>query len=345
MSKFLLSTVWLFVILAACAPASHNAISKPIDPSHPRVDALETNSIPVGDSLIIDTSLYRKPSSLMDLPVSQGGDIILSEGLYETEFKSYCLQPGTPSPSDRDAYLQAPLNSYRKDVVETALRNSLSKPYLDQKNVQLLLWSVVSGSNYNKLSWEVQSTAEQLLSRKQIFQLKGGYAGVVKSVGAYIPESGVKNVYNQMNNLFELGSSSYEAYERIAVPSGASVIHHPEYKKEQWYKQPGGYYVRYFPESYKKVKVQVYVPKGSLDSTGMKDGNYLLFDPVTMMAIPANSNAQRLGIGAPVIDIIRRVIQIESQPHVIQKKPETQKPPKTAPPKSTKPVYQPPNGN
>jgi hypothetical protein len=77
----------------------------------------------------------------------------------------------------------------------------------------------------------------------------------------------------------------------------------------------------------------------------MKDGNYLLFDPVTMMAIPANSNAQRLGIGAPVIDIIRRVIQIESQPHVIQKKPETQQPPKPAPPKSTKPVYQPPNGN
>jgi hypothetical protein len=200
---------------------------------------------------------------------------------------------------------------------------------------------VVSGSNYNKLSWDVQSTAEHLLTRKQIFQLKGGYAGVVKNVASYIPESNVKNVYNQMNNLFELGNSSYEAYERIAVPSGASVVHHPEYKKEQWYKQPEGYYVRYFPSSYKKVKVQVYVPKGIIDSTGMKDGNFVLFDPITMMAIPANSNAQRLGIGAPVIDIIRKVILIESQPRVIQKKPETQQPPKTTtPPKSTKPVFQ-----
>ena len=236
MSKYLLTTVWLIILLAACAPSSHNTISKPVDPSHPRQDSLVTNAIPVGESLIIDSSIYRTPSSLLDLPVSQNGDIILSEGLYETEFKSYCLQPGTPSPSDRDAYLQAPLNSYRKEIVETALRKSLDKPDLDQKNIQLLLWSVVSGSNYNKLSWEVQSTASQLLSQKQIFQLKGGYAGIVKNAAQFIPESNVKNIYNQMNNLFELGTSSYEAYERIAVPGGASVIHHPEYKKEQWYK-------------------------------------------------------------------------------------------------------------
>ncbi|PWU01580.1 MAG: hypothetical protein C5B52_07070 [Bacteroidetes bacterium] len=329
MSKYLLSIVWLILVLAACAPTSHNTINKPIDPKHPREDALQTNAIPLGDSLVVDT-LVNKPASLVNLPVSQDGQIILSEGFYESEFKSYCLQPGTPSPSDRDAYLQAPLNSYRKDIVETALRNSLDKPNLDQKEIQLLLWSVVSGSNYNKLSWEVQNTATQLLTPKQIFQLKGGYAGMVKTAASFIPESNVKNIYNQMNNLFELGNSSYEAYERIAVPGGASVIHHPEYKKEQWYKQPEGYYVRYFPTNYRKVKVQVYVPKGSLDSTGKVNGKYLLFDPVTMMAIPANSNAQRLGIGAPIITVIRTVIQVESQlPHGNPKKPQT---PATTPP-------------
>ncbi|MBL0134540.1 MAG: hypothetical protein IPP79_11305 [Chitinophagaceae bacterium] len=29
-----------------------------------------------------------------------------------------------------------------------------------------------------------------------------------------------------------------------------------------------------------------------------------------MMAVPANSNAQRLGIGAPMVDVIIKVIQI-----------------------------------
>ena len=338
MSKFLLSTVLLFILMAACAPSSRNSVSQPKGPSHPLQDAAQTNAIASGESLAIDTSIYRTASSLMDLPVSQEGSIILSEGFYESEFKSYCLQPGTPSPSDRDAYLQAPLYSNRKELVETALRNSLDKPHIDQKNIQLLLWSIVSGSNYNKLSGNVQSTADQLLTSKQIFQLKGGYAGIVKNYASFIPESNVKNIFNQMNNLFELGTSSYEAYERIAVPSGPSVIKHPEYKKEQWYKQPGGYYVRYFPSNYKKVKVQVYVPKGSLDSTGMKNGSYLFFDPVTMMAIPANSNAQRLGIGAPVIDIVRKVIQIERQlPRPTQKRPEPkpQQPPAQPAPTKT----------
>ncbi len=337
MSKFILSAVLVFILIAACAPSSRNTTSKPKDSLNQMQDVSQTNVIATGESLIIDTSIYKTPSSLMDLPVSQDGDIILSEGLYETEFKSYCLQPGTASPSDRDAYLQAPLYSNRKDIVETALRNSLNKPHLDQKNIQLLLWSVVSGSNYNKLSGNVQSTADQLLTSKQIFQLKGGYVGIVKNYAAFIPESNVKNIYNQMNNLFELGTSSYEVYERIAVPSGPSVIKHPEYKKEQWYKQPGGYYVRYFPSNYKRVKVQIFVPKGTLDANGMKDGSFLSFDPVTMMAIPANSNAQRLGIGAPVIDIVRKVIQIERQlPRPSQKKPEPQPQQPPAPTTPTK---------
>jgi len=50
-------------------------------------------------------------------------------------------------------------------------------------------------------------------------------------------------------------------------------------------------------------------------------GNYLLFDPVTMMAIPANSNAQRLGIGAPVIEVIRKVIEIQKIPQAPRKPP------------------------
>ncbi len=334
MSKFIPCTALLYVFLVACASSSRNAVTNPGDLSNSERLEQHTDVLRVTENFNIDTVSSQTSTALTNLPVSQAGSLILAEGFYEGEFKSYCLQPGTPSPSDRDAYLQAPLSIYKKDIVETILRNSLNRPDLDQKNIQLLLWSVVSHSNYNKLSREVQSTAGQLLTSKQIFQLKGGYAGVVKSVAAFIPESNVRNVYNQMNNLFELGTSSYEAYERIAVPGGNSVIHHPEYKKEQWYKQPQGYYVRYFPLSYKKVKIQVYVPKGSLDSTGMKDGSYLLFDPVSMMAIPANSNAQRLGIGAPVIEVIRKVIQIENQKQgTIRKKTTTQQPPKPAPTK------------
>ena len=313
----------LFVIfLTGCATASRNAnVKNSIGPEY--ADQLP-NQVTVNTITRIDPDTIIqniKPKSLLDLPQSQDGEIILSEGFYEADFKSYCLQPGTPDPSARDAYLQAPLGGYRKDIVETVLRNSLDRPDLEQRNIQLLLWSVVSGSDYNRLSTSVKATSRQLLSSKQLFALQGGVMGVVKTIAASFPETGINSSYNEMRKLFELGTSSYEAYERLAVLRQPSTISRADYKRDQWYRQDGGYYVRYFPSSYQRIKIQVYVPVGSLDSDGKYSGNYLLFDPVTMMAIPANSNAQRLGIGAPVVEVIRKVIEIQKIPQTPRKPP------------------------
>ncbi|MEJ8820026.1 hypothetical protein [Lacibacter sp. H407] len=301
----LLKHVWLLLFVTACASVSQDHISS-------NLKQLQVLTPEVSTSLLIDTMLINEqPLPLTDLPQTEEGQIVLAEGFYEANYKSYCLQPGTPDPSDRDAYLQMPLQTNRKEIVETVLRNSLQQQQLNQKNIQLLLWSVVSGSDYNKLSWPVQLTAQQLLTKKQIFQLKGGVMGVVKQVAQALPDARITGAQVSMKRMFETGSSTYESFERIAVLREKSVIHKADYKKEQWYKQEGGYYLRYFPNGYQQVKIQLYVPEGILDSSGMQHGNYLLFDPVNRMAAPANSNAQRLGIGAPVADIIRKIIRIQ----------------------------------
>lgn len=303
MPTTLLKHVWLLFFFTACASVSQEHLSS----------KRQQHSKPVTERpLSIDTLLIdEQPKPLTDLSQTEEGQIVLQEGYYEAIYKSYCLQPGTPDPSDRDAYLQMPLQTHRKEIVETVLRGSLQKPELQQKNIQLLLWSVVSGSDYNRLSWPVQLTAQQLLTRKQIFQLKGGVVGVMKTVAQQLPDARITGAQVSMKRLFESGTSTYESFERVAVLREKSTIHKADYKKEQWYKQAGGYYVRYFPNGYQQVKIQLYVPKGTLDSSGMQDGNYLLFDPVNNMATPANSNAQRLGIGSPVAEIIRKIIRIQ----------------------------------
>ena len=354
MLKFLIRTIWFIILLAACSPSRNTTSKTPHNSqsdasfasgnSPSNIDAhgvLERGVIDSASALRNDSLAFTKPLSLMDLPTTENGDIVLqNKGYYEAVFKSYCLQPGTPSPTNRDAYLQGPLSSNRKEIVETILRNSLKKPYLEQKNVQLLLWSVVSGSNYNKLSYEVQSTASQLLTQKQIFELKGGVMGVIKTVSSSIPDKGT-GAFHAIAQMLDLGTSSYEAYERAAVLREPSVITHPDYKLDQWNKQEEGYYLRYFPDSYKSVKIQVYVPEGLLDSTNKHDGKFILLDPVNMMAIPANSNAQRLGIGGPIKDVVRKVIIIAKE-NGQQKKDAPAPAPSPAPtqPKSTKPVYQ-----
>jgi hypothetical protein len=327
MPKFLLKNFFIFILLVACNPA-HKSVST----SH------ELNDHPTNLSQTLPSGLVRidsttqndsaaKPLSLMDLPQTEDGEIVLSEGFYEADFKSYCLQPGTPGPTNGDAYRQGTLTAYRKEIIETILRNSLKKPELEQRNIQLLLWSAVSGSDFRKLPWEVQTTAQQLLSRKQIFELKGGVMGIVKTVSEALPSTGVTSANLKLKQLFELGTSSYELFERVAVVDQSLKVKKGTINKDQWYKQPGGYYLRYFPSSYQHVKIQVYVPEGSLAEQDA--GDYLLFDPITMMAIPANSNSQRLGIGAPAIDVLRKIIRIQQIPGNPKKPPVQPSNPKT----------------
>jgi hypothetical protein len=276
-------------------------------------------------ALPLETTIDSLPQSLMDLPQTQFGGFVLKPGFYEAEFKTYCLQPGTPDPRKGDAYIQGPISGYRKDIVESVLLNSRDEKDIEQRNIQLLLWSVVSGSDFNKLSIGVQTDATRLLTPKQIFQLKGGVVGVIKDVSY---TTGILNSNNDIKRLFESGINSYEAYERLAVRSEQSQIRKSGVKYDQWYRQKENYYVRYFPESYKKVKIQVYVPNDLLDADYKLHGEYVVFDPTGQQAIPAFTNAQRLGVGAPVVDIIRAVIKINKPSNYPKPIPQKNKNPK-----------------
>jgi len=320
MSTNLLRTALFLISLSSCISISRNNNS-----NHNNQYSSAVNP----NVAAVDLPADVMPISLTDLSRTVEGGFVMAPGFYEAEFKTYCLQPGTPDPRPRDAYLQAPISGYRKDIVETVLYNSRRKPDIEQRHVQLLLWSVVSGSNFNKLSREVQADAMQLLTPKQVFELKGGVIGVVKMISSSLP-SEITNGHNDVKQLFEMGTDSYEAYEKIAVLREASQIKRADFKNDQWFKQKENYYVRYFPVSYQKVRIQVYVPDGVLDSAGKVSGEYLVFDPVASQAIPANSNAQRLGIGAPVLDIVRIIIEINKKSNPTPRQPEIKKNKKTA---------------
>ena len=311
MSNYLLTGVLFIATLSSCVSTSNKSKSTQIDkrkfinntqPITSSFDDVNTVSITNDDFLGGKT-----PDSLMALPRTEDGAFVLSPGYYEANFKSYCLQPGTPAPSGHDAYFLAPLNGSRKGIIETILRKSQKESHLEQKNIQLLLWSVVSRSDFNKLSSDVQSTAMQLLSPKQLFELQGGMLAVVKTVANVLPSAMRQN---KLQHLFDLGISSYEAFEQLAVVSGPSQIRQTDFKRDQWYKHENGYFVRYYPNGYQQTKIQVYLPGVIVDSAAHEIGNNILFDPASMVVVPANSNAQRLGIGGPVREVVRAVIGI-----------------------------------
>ena len=194
MSTALLRNLCFTILLAACASSRNN---KHVAETYP------LNSDTSRQPLI---AAGAQPRSLMELPQTQNGGFVLSPGFYEAEFKTYCLQPGTPDPRPGDAYLQGPVTGHRKEIVESVLLNSRNKPAINQRHIQLLLWSVVSGSNFNNLSSAVQADAMQSLTPKQVFELKGGVIGVIKTVSS----SGIFNTNSDMQRLFEKGTASYE---------------------------------------------------------------------------------------------------------------------------------------
>jgi hypothetical protein len=309
--KTSLLSLLLVAGLAACT-SSRNSSQSPEQPAL-------SSDVPADIQLPSD----QKPQPLTDLPQTQDGGFVLKPGFYETDFKTYCLEPGTPDPHQGDAYLQGPITGYRRDIVESVLLNSRAQKDIDQRNIQLLLWNIVSGSDFNNLSYEVQNDAARLLTPKQIFQLKGGVMGVVKNVSY---TSGLMNANSDLKKLFETSINSYEAYEKIAVAREQSKVIKQGVKYDQWYRQRENYYVRYFPESYKKVKIQIYVPGGLLDADNKINNEYLVFDPTGQQAIPAFTNAQRLGIGTTVVDVIRQVIKINRQPPPPKKMPKVETP-------------------
>jgi hypothetical protein len=310
MSKSLLKAACLIVILQACGTSSNNRLQN--------VESIPIDSLNAQQPLIDSAHKLR---SLMELPQTQYGGFVLSPGFYETEFKTYCLQPGTPDPRSGDAYYQGPITGYRKDIIESVLLNSRTAPHIDQRNIQLLLWSAVSGSDFNKLSPGVKADAMKLLTPKQIFELKGGIAGAVRTVAS----SGIFNTSSDIQRLFEAGASSYESYERIAVLREPSQVRRTDVKFDQWYKQKENYYIRYFPVNYQKVRIQVYVPDGPFDSDGKVNGEYLVFDPTGQQAIPAFTNAQPLGIGVPVKEIVRVIIWVGKRSAPVKKTPPPKK--------------------
>src|SRR5206468_1480142 len=170
MKTALLKISFLSLVLAACTSTRNSSQSTN--------DNFLNASTPGEPQIAAD----QKPSSLMDLPQTPDGGFILKPGFYETEFKTYCLEPGTPDPHQGDAYLQGPISGHRKEIVETILLHSRDHQDMDQRNIQLLLWAVVSSSDFNSLSYEVQNDARVLLTPKQIFELQGGVMGVIRNV-------------------------------------------------------------------------------------------------------------------------------------------------------------------
>lgn len=299
------------LVFSACAPGTAPAIFNDnadtlagAVPNLPTVnDLFAVEPITTSfDDVYTEATLAADANAFIDLramPRTATGSYQLSPGLYQLAAQSFCLKAGTHGPSAGSGYLPAPLEGDRRDIVYKILNTYADNPSVTQRNAQVLIWAIIARTSFTDMSPGIQATATRLLNQQELFALNNGALGLVpdqvwNALLRQVPQP-VQQVYNAERNLRTLANradSGYETFEDIAVLAGAApgADQIRNVPRGQWAEHPGGYLVRYFPSGYSSTRVEIFVPETQ---------QAVVVDLSETVATPANTSAQRLGIGTP----------------------------------------------
>lgn len=255
----------------------------------------------IGDSIV--------PKNIFDQPKSVTGAYILCPGFYQMVCKSYCIKAGTYGPSQGDAYLYAPLEGPKANLMKTILVNAEKKGNYKQEDIQMILWSIISKSKFKDLNPHLQVVVLSLLGPKELVEFNNGAIGFIPErliqqalLGMPPAVQKIISAENEMRRMFSMANITYQEVERMAVITGSAPIDRPQFKRGRWSRHPLGYYIRYLPSPYRKTVVQVIVPPAPKEIpneftlTNINDQcNYQVeFNAIGSVAVPSNTGSQRL---------------------------------------------------
>jgi hypothetical protein len=246
-------------------------------------------------SKLPDLIEVKNAQPLYLLPRSPEGGYVLCEGFFEMTSKSYCLHAGTFAPSEGDGYMYAALAGPKSGIITTIIKSAAAHPEIEQKDIQVFLWTIIARTRFADYSGKVKITATALLNPTQLTQLEGGVLGVlpnsiVKKAKAKLPTA-VQAAFEAENNIRQLvasGNYTYAQMEEYAIVAGMAAPR-PDIPSGIWTLHPDGYYIRYFPFGFSRTRVQIYVPAAVIAA-----GTALVYDAADDIACPANTGSQRL---------------------------------------------------
>jgi hypothetical protein len=242
---------------------------------------------------------------LLKLPRTDDGAFILKAGIYEAYVESFSLEPFDPGTPRGMAFFPAPIKGRRGKVVSEILKYSELHPDVAQPYIQMLLGFTVLGTELEKMPAVAQQAAQKLLPKDTLLLLHGEtqkkvlrdklLATLGRRIGASDAKAaqqitGVVTKEQQIDKTFGIastigamkGSGTAGAISADSAPRGA------------WAEMPGGFYVRYLPESYVRTKLQLIVPEAAMEQ--VDPAKPLTFNPTQYLAVHVGSPTQRLGV-------------------------------------------------
>jgi len=228
---------------------------------------------------------------------SPDGGLEFYPGVYQFDVQSFCLKTATfgPREGSGEGYLFAPIKGPRADIVSNIIIRSFDHPEIIQKDIQLLLWAIITYTKLSDMPRRKQSIAAQLLTPKELYQLNGKALGLIpeklmdmafKKLQPDVRETIKVNA--QLRRMLTESSTTYEDLERTAVLTGdPPQSEEDNFPQGRWSLRPDGIFIRYFPYNYKRMRVEIYYPEffliewdelGRLTSLADDNGNFIITD-------------------------------------------------------------------
>ncbi len=281
----------------------NEAVSTSINDAYPRAEVEDFPLHPVSEDIRIK--------------LARDGEVDLGPGIYDFYLQSFCIGAGKYAPTTGSGYLIAPLiKGTKSSIIKSILKNSI-KQLISQNTVQTLIWAIESGSKYDEMPSNLQSTMDQLLNEEEIKSLgrsfweripKGILNLILAGVRSKLPQEMLQmfNAYNAIKELILDPNMSYENLIATAVRYGEPSPPENMIKIEsgEWCETPDGYFIRALTrDSFSRLRIQIYVPESNVAPNNNPDLHNpntedmkITFDPSKIIAVPANTNKQRLGL-------------------------------------------------
>lgn len=208
--------------------------------------------------------------SLADLPWDPQQGYLAAPGAYRFVAESYCLKAGTHGPGGGNGYGYAELTGARGGMIQKILREAANYPDIAQRDIQVLLWGIISRTQLREMSAEAQAVAQQMLTQDERRQIDGGALGQIppqaqRQLFANLPRP-VRQVLQaeaDLRRLLTQGNATYQQLEAVAVLTGAVDMGEGsrQIPQDRWSLHPDGYFVRYTPSGYSRTQVDTLVPE------------------------------------------------------------------------------------
>lgn len=229
-------------------------------------DALPTGGVPTGFT----------PSQFVPITgnymANSGAFLLSSPGAYTVDVESYCLHVGQRAPTRflGTSYLVAPLKGSLSPVITTLVNGRRLHPEIPQSDVQVLIWGLLLHEKVSELTRGPQRAAATLLSPQQLAELEAVPRAqeliqeLTEQELARLPQpiQELRKTEQSVRSMLQSATATYADIERLAAPTATSAdAAASTVPSGQWSTVQPGVFVRFLPQSYKRVTVQIDMPQ------------------------------------------------------------------------------------